>query len=308
MRSCSRRKTDDDATTTLRGLDVTSIAWARRGLAQAFRAAGLDTPALDARLLVGHALGLDHAGLAAAAERLLGSPEIARIETLAARRFAREPVARIIGTKEFWGLPLLVTPAVLVPRPDSETVVAAALAALDRRKARMRALRIADLGTGSGALLFALLSELPHAYGVGTDRDPPALATARANAARLGLAARADFVVSDYGTALAGGLDLVIANPPYIRTQDIESLAPEVRDFDPRCAIDGGPDGLAGYRAIAADARRLLAPAAPLLVEVGAGQSRAVADLFECAGLAVESAPQADLSGVARVVAARRTF
>jgi release factor glutamine methyltransferase len=306
MRSCLPHKNDDGATTTLRGLEVTSIATARRSLAQTFRAAGLDAPALDARLLVGHALGLDHAAFAAAAERPLAPAEIACIEAFAARRLVGEPVARIVGMKEFWGLPLLVTPAVLVPRPDSETLVAAALTALDARKARARAVRFADLGTGSGALLLALLSELPHAYGVGTDRDPCALATARANAERLGLTARAGFVASDYGTALTGGFELVIANPPYVCTRDIESLAPEVRNFDPRGALDGGPDGLAAYRAIAADAGRMLAPGAPLLVEVGKGQSRVVSDLFERAGLAVESAPQRDLAGIARVITARR--
>ncbi len=287
-----------------RRLDVTTIAARRRALAQAFRAAGLDAPALDARLLIGHALGLDHAGLAAAADRALAPEEIARIDRLAARRLAREPVARIIGLKEFWGLPLAVTAAVLVPRPESETVVEAALAALGGRAARMRALRIADLGVGSGALLLALLTELPRAYGVGTDRDPRALATARDNAERLGLRARAEFVAADYGTALAGGFDLVIANPPYVRTQDVESLAPEVRDFDPACALDGGRDGLAAYRAIAADARRLLALSAPLVVEVGAGQAGDVANLLQRAELRVESVAR-DLAGTARAVTAR---
>ncbi|MGZ8325581.1 MAG: peptide chain release factor N(5)-glutamine methyltransferase [Rhodoplanes sp.] len=294
-----------NAAATSRQVDVTTIAARRRALAQAFRAAGLDSPALDARLLIGHALGLDHAELAAAAERALAPEEIASIDRLAARRLAREPVARIIGMKEFWGLPLAVTPAVLVPRPESETVVEAALAALGSRAARMRALRIADLGTGSGALLLALLTELPLAYGVGTDRDPRALATARDNAERLGLGGRAGFVVGDYGTALAGGFDLVIANPPYVRTGDIESLAPEVRDFDPLCALDGGRDGLAAYRAIAADARRLLARSAPLLVEVGAGQAGEVADLLQCAALRVESVAR-DIGGTARAVTARR--
>jgi release factor glutamine methyltransferase len=277
----------------------------RRHLAQAFRAAELDAPALDARLLISHALGLDHAGLASAAERPLVPAQIERIAALAARRLAREPVARILGTKEFWGLAFAVTPAVLVPRPESETLIEAALAALGDHASRMRALRIADLGTGSGALLLALLSELPHAYGVGTDRDASALATARDNAERLGLGARAGFVAGDFGTALASGFDLVIANPPYVRTQDIERLAPEVRDFDPRCALDGGPDGLTAYRAIAADIRRLLASHAPLVVEAGEGQAHAIADLLQRVGLAVETVAR-DLAGTARAVVARR--
>lgn len=283
-----------------------TVGAARRGLARMFGAAGLALPSLDARLLVAHALGLDHAGLAGAALRPLAPAEIDCIARLAARRIAGEPVARIVGVKEFWGLPLALAPAVLVPRPDTETVVEAALAAVGGAIARPRAVRIADLGTGSGALLLALLSELTHAIGVGTDCDPAALAVARANARRLGLAARGHFVASDYGTALGGGFDLVVANPPYIRTQDIDALAPEVRDFDPRCALDGGPDGLAGYRAIAADATRLLAPGAPLAVEVGAGQAHEVAELFESAGLLVKTAPKRDLNGVPRVVVACR--
>jgi release factor glutamine methyltransferase len=283
-----------------------TVGAARRGLAQAFRAAALDAPALDARLLVGHALGLDHAGLAAAAERVLSPQEVALIDALAARRLEREPVARILGEKEFWGLTLALTPAVLVPRPESETVVEAALAALDSRRARGEALHIADLGVGSGALLLALLSELPGACGVGTDRDPEAVATARFNAEQLGLAARARFVACDYGTALAGGFDLVVSNPPYVRTREIDMLAPEVRDYDPRAALDGGPDGLDGYRAIAVDARRLLATGAPIVVEVGAGEADAVAELFQSAGLAAETPARPDISGIARAVTARR--
>jgi release factor glutamine methyltransferase len=281
------------------------IAAVRRAVAARFRAGGIDSADLDARLLVGHALGLDHAGLMREGERPLGRADIAGIEALAARRLAGEPVARITGVKEFWGLPFQVTPAVLVPRPDTETVVETALARLDRDGARSRRLRIADLGTGSGAILVALLHELPDAFGIGTDCDPAALATARANAGRLGIAARTAFVACDFGAALAGGLDLVVANPPYIATDEIAALAPEVRDFDPRGALDGGPDGLAAYRAIAADAGRLLAPRAHLVMEVGAGQADAVSALVAAAVLgAVAVAP--DLAGIGRVVSARR--
>lgn len=305
MRSCLRHRSGEGSVASARRRDVTMVAAMRRDLAQAFRAAGLDAPALDARLLIAHALGLDHTGLAGAADRRLTPAEIARIAALAARRLAREPIARILGTKEFWGLPVTVTPSVLVPRPESETVVEAALAALGDHATRMRPLRIADLGTGSGALLLALLSELPQADGIGTDRDPSALATARDNAERLGLGGRTGFVASDFGTALAGGFDLVIANPPYVRTPDIERLAPEVRDFDPRCALDGGPDGLTAYRAIAVDVCRLLACRAPLVVEAGEGQARAIASLLRRAGLTVETVAR-DLAGIARAVVARR--
>ena len=166
---------------------LTTVAQARRTLAAAFRAAGLATPDLDARVLVGHALALDHAALAAQAERTLADHEADALSALASRRLAREPIARIVGIKEFWGLPFAVNAATLVPRPETETVVEAALAALDARGTRARRLTIADLGTGSGALLLALLHELPNAIGVGTDVSAPALTTARANAARLAL-------------------------------------------------------------------------------------------------------------------------
>jgi release factor glutamine methyltransferase len=280
------------------------IAAVRRDLAARFRAGGIDSPDLDARLIVGHVLGLDHASLVRDGERGLCRADIAGIEALAARRLAGEPVARLTGVKEFWGLPFQLTPAVLVPRPETETVVETALARFDRDGARSRRLRIADLGTGSGAILIALLHELPAAWGIGTDCDAAALATARLNAGRLGVAARASFVACDFGAALAGGADLVVANPPYIATDDIAALASEVRDFDPGGALDGGPDGLRAYRAIAADARRLLAPGAHLVMEIGAGQAGAVLALAAAAGLgAIAVAP--DLAGIGRVVSAR---
>jgi release factor glutamine methyltransferase len=279
------------------------IAAVRRDLAARLRAGAIDSPDLDARLLVGHALGLDHAGLMRDAERRLDRADIAGIEALAMRRLAGEPVARITGVKEFWGLPIRVTPAVLVPRPDTETVVETALARLDRDGARSRPLRIADLGTGSGAILIALLHELPNACGIGTDCDAAALATARANAGRLGVGARAAFIACDFGAALAGGLELVVANPPYISTGEIAGLAPEVRNFDPGGALDGGPDGLAAYRAITADGRRLLAPGAHLVMEIGGGQASAVSALAAAAGLgSIAAVP--DLAGIPRVVSA----
>jgi release factor glutamine methyltransferase len=257
-----------------------SVGGARRALARMFAAAALDTPALDARVIVGRALALDHAALAVAAERALDAQERERIAAMAARRLAREPVARIVGVKEFWGLPLRVSPDVLVPRPETETVVETALAALDREGERVRPLRIADLGTGSGALLLALLSELPNAFGVGTDLSVAALAVARDNAERLGLAARAAFVACDFAVALAGPFDLAVANPPYVASGELAQVAPEVRDHDPRLALDGGPDGLGAYRALAADAPRLIGVGGHLVVEVGAGQAAAVAALF----------------------------
>ncbi len=204
-----------------------SIASARRSVAQSFRRDGLATPELDARLMVAHALGLDHAALAAQAARTLTEAEAAAIAAFAARRRAREPVARIIGVKEFWGLNFKLNTATLVPRPETEVVVEAALDAVDRSQARGRALRVADLGTGSGALLLALLSELPLARGFGTDVSREALGCARDNAVALGLAERASFLACDYGSALKGPFDLVVSNPPYVARDDIASLAPE---------------------------------------------------------------------------------
>lgn len=282
------------------------VGAARRAVAAVLREAGHDTPELDARLLIGHALGLDHAGLAGAAERPLAADEASRINALAQRRLSHEPVSRILGSREFWSLPLAVTPDVLDPRSDTETVVTAALAAIDARHGRGAMRRIADLGTGSGALLLALLSELPQAHGIGTDRSRAALAVARENARHLNLADRVSFVACDYGTALAGGLDLVVSNPPYIRSADIAALSPEVRDHDPHLALDGGPDGLDAYRAIAADAPRLLAPGATLVVEVGVGQAAAVVALFDAVGLETSRPPHPDFSGVLRAVTAEQ--
>ena len=282
-------------------LEDASVDAARRAVAQAFRQQGLDTPELDARLLVGHALALDHAALARRSDRKLTAAEADAISALAARRLAREPVARIIGVKEFWGLNFKLNAETLVPRPETETVVEAALAALDG--SRREALRVADLGTGSGALLLALLSELPDAHGVGTDVSLAALRCARANARSLGIAGRASFVACDYGAALCGPFDLIVCNPPDVRRGDIATLAAEVRLFDPPRALDGGADGLDGYRVIASDARRLVSRNGILVLELGAGQLDSVRALFAGAGLAVE-ASRNDLLGVPRAVVA----
>jgi release factor glutamine methyltransferase len=283
---------------------TTTIAEARRSLIAQLRAGGVDSPELDARILIGHALGLDHAALAAAPARRLGAAEESAIAALAQRRLAHEPVARIVGVKEFWSLNLAVSAATLVPRPETETVVEAALAAVAARRPRARALCIADLGTGSGAILLALLSELPEAFGVGTDLDPAALALARGNARRLGLR-RAAYVACDMAAALRGPFDLIVSNPPYIASGDIATLPPEVRLFDPRRALDGGRDGLECYRAIAAVAPALLAPDGALVVELGTGQAEPAAALFAAAGLA-PAPPRADLNDVPRALVMRK--
>jgi release factor glutamine methyltransferase len=283
-----------------------TVAHARRALAEGFRRAELDTPELDARVLAGHGLALDHTGLAVDSGRRLTDAEARALSVLAARRLAGDPVARIIGRKEFWGLPLRVTDATLVPRPETETVVEAALDALERDGPRTRPLRIADLGTGSGALLLALLSELPRAHGVGTDASFEALAVARENAMHHGLASRAWFAACDFGAALAGGFDLLVSNPPYVASGDIVTLPAEVRR-DPRRALDGGADGLACYRSIACQAPRLLRRGGHLVVELGAGQDGAVTAVLAEQAL-LPSRPRIDLAGIPRALHARRPF
>jgi release factor glutamine methyltransferase len=282
-----------------------TIEAARRALTARFRRASVDSADLDARMLVGSVLGLDLTGLIAAAARILNRDEAERLEGFVRRRIAGEPVARIIGFKEFWGLPLRLSPATLTPRPDTETVVEAALEILRAESGRDCPLRIADLGTGSGAILLALLSELPEAFGVGTDISVPALRTARDNAGQLGFAARAAFVACDYAAALAGPFDLIVSNPPYVRSADIADLATEVRDYDPHRALNGGFDGLDAYRLIAPQASRLLAPGGALVMEVGYGQSGNVQGLLTAAGITPAGLPKSDLADIPRAVTGR---
>jgi release factor glutamine methyltransferase len=244
--------------------------------------------------------------LISAAQRQLTPDESVRLEEFARRRLAGEPVARIIGEKEFWGLPLQLSSATLVPRPDTETVVELALELLRAGGSLDRPLRVADLGTGSGAILLALLSELPAAQGFGTDISEAALRTATANAARTGLSERATFIACDYASGLSGSFDLIVSNPPYIRSTDIGGLAAEVRNHDPLAALDGGADGLDAYRALIPQAARLLAPGGPLVVEAGQGQSGPIQALMVAAGLMPVIAPKADLAGIPRAVAGHK--
>ena len=283
-----------------------TLETARRALAARFKSAAIESAELDARMLTGHVLGLDLTGLITSAQRQLTVDESTRLEDFARRRLAGEPVARILGEREFWGLPLRLSPATLVPRPDTETVVELALELLRADGATGRPLRIADLGTGSGAILLALLSELPTAAGFGTDISEQALQTAAANAFSAGLAQRATFIACDYASGLAGQFDLIVSNPPYIRAADIAGLAVEVREYDPRAALDGGADGLDAYRALIPQAAGLLAPGAALVVEAGEGQSGPINGLMTLAGLAPTGAPKADLAGIPRAVAGRK--
>jgi release factor glutamine methyltransferase len=274
-----------------------------RRLAARFREVGLDTPELDARLLVLHAAGLALEELVRDPDAPLEAAAAAALETMAVRRLAGEPVARIVGAKEFWGLPLALAPATLVPRPETETVVAAALGLPDLRE---RTVRILDMGTGSGAILLALLSELPLAWGLGVDRSAAAAAAARANAEALGLAGRAAFMAGDWGAPLAGEFDLLVSNPPYVATADVAGLPPEVRLHDPVAALDGGPDGLGAYRALAGESVRLLKGGGHAVVELGAGQEEAVTALFAAADLVISEPVRRDLAGIPRALVARR--
>jgi release factor glutamine methyltransferase len=283
-----------------------TIETARRALTARLKANAIDSAELDARLLAGAVLGLDLTGMVTAANRRLTAKESARLDQFAQRRLAGEPVARILGHKEFWGHSLQLSPATLVPRPDTEAVVELAMEMLRADGTANRPLRLADLGTGSGAILLALLSELPEAHGFGTDISAAALQTAAANAARAGLAGRATFIACDYAAGLSGLFDLIVSNPPYIRSADIGGLAAEVRDHDPLAALDGGADGLDAYRALIPQAAGVLAPGAVLVVEAGQGQSGDIEALMTAAGLAHEIAPKADLAGIPRAVGGRK--
>ncbi len=275
-----------------------------RAVRHAFRAAGLTTPDLDARLLTAHALDMTPADLVVGEAQALAEDAICRIDGLCNRRLAGEPVARIVGYREFWGLRLRLSPATLEPRPDTETLVETVIGRLQDGGLRSAPLKIADLGTGSGAILLALLSALPNASGIGTDLACDALATARQNARQCGLGERARFAAMSYADALTGPFDVVVCNPPYIATDTLAGLDREVRLFDPKSALDGGADGLDAYRRLAADLPRILACEGLAVVEIGADQADPVTALLRGGGLRPEP-PIADLAGRPRVIAIR---
>jgi release factor glutamine methyltransferase len=260
--------------------------------------AGFDEPRRRARRLLTAALGLSDAEVFAHPERPLGEAEQTRIAAMLGRLLAHEPLTRILGSREFWGLEFSLSADTLDPRPETETVVEAVLA---RRPDRHRRYCILDLGTGSGCLLLALLSELPQAFGIGVDLAPGTAAAARRNAAALGLSGRAGFLAGSWDAAIRGPVDVILANPPYISSAAIDDLAPEVARYEPRRALDGGPDGLDAYRLLAPAVRRLLRPGGIGLVEIGERQAGAVTALMERAGLAVEEVRQ-DLAGIERCV------
>lgn len=218
-------------------------------------------------------------------------------DALLDRRVRREPLAYILGHREFWSLDFLVSPATLIPRPDSEAIVEAALAACPNPR------RVLDLGTGTGCLLLTVLHERPSAFGVGVDISPDAARLAARNAHRLGLGDRAAFVCSDWTEALSGRFDLVLSNPPYIETEAVEELMPDVSEYEPRRALDGGPDGLAAYRRIIRALPHIMVPMGVTVLELGAAQADAVGAEAEAMGLDVGF--RLDLAGMRRALVLR---
>ncbi len=267
-------------------------------LAARLRAAGVENSAREAALLLRSAASLSASDLVAAPEAPIG-PAAGQLEAFARRREAGEPLARIEGRRAFWRHEFAITPDVLDPRADTETLVEAALEAMRSRGGDP--LTVLDFGVGSGAILGALLSEWPRATGVGVDVSAAAAAVAEANLVALGLGARARVVVGNWGDGLAGTFDLIVSNPPYIRAGDIAGLARDVREHDPHLALDGGEDGLAAYRALAPAFCRLLKPEGRFFVEIGAGQGDDVAAIFSRAGLRVVERRR-DLGGIERVL------
>jgi release factor glutamine methyltransferase len=268
-----------------------------RGAAR-LRQAGIESPRLEARLLLAHAFGVS-------TDALLGDLDTdadpAAFEAMLARRVAREPLALITGHREFWSLDLRVSSATLIPRPDSETLIEAALVA---RPDRIGIRRVLDLGTGTGCLLLAALREYEGAFGIGIDRVPAACALARDNAAMLGMSSRVGIVCADWAAPLVGRFDLILSNPPYIPTDAVPGLMPEVARHEPASALDGGPDGLDAYRRILPVLPGLLAEDGIAVIELGQGQADPVAAL--AAGMGLATATRDDLGGIPRALLATR--
>ncbi len=257
--------------------------------------AGIESPRREARYILATAHGLTQTELLSLDE--IDEP---KFTPLLARRRAHEPLAYITGSKEFWGLPFSVSPATLIPRPDSETLIEAALETFPDKTAVKT---ILDLGTGTGCLLLAALSEFPAAFGIGVDISPEAASLAAANAKMLGLSHRAAFLAANWATPLARSFDLILSNPPYIPTQDLAGLMPDVVHYEPATALDGGADGTAAYQTIIAALPGLLSPNSAAIIELGLNQAEPVAALAHAAGFATKSRP--DLAGIPRALIIR---
>jgi release factor glutamine methyltransferase len=289
-----------DVSRSPRGERICNIATAVAAATGILAGAGIPEPRREARLILGLALDIDPAVALGYPERLIDEAARARFERLIARRAEHEPFARLKGSREFWSLDFALSPETLDPRPDSETLIEAALALLPDRQAPLRLL---DFGTGTGCLLLALLHELPNASGLGIDVQPGAVATARRNAKALGLESRAQFGCGDWDQGIEGKVDVIVANPPYIVSSELPLLAPEIRAFEPKMALDGGIDGLNGYRALAPAAKRLMVPGGFACFELGAGQVEAASALMAESGLQIK-AIRYDLAGTARCLVA----
>jgi release factor glutamine methyltransferase len=269
-----------------------ALDWAEKHL----KRVGIERARAEARILLEKASGRGRGNIIAFSEHALAGSQRDDFDALVARRCAREPISRILGSREFWSLRFDLGPETLDPRPDSETLVAAVL---ERVPDRAAPLSLLDLGTGTGCLLLALLSELPNAEGVGVDISEPAVCFAHGNAEELRLSERARFVTGDWARDISAQFDVIVSNPPYIESTAIEGLEPEVAKFDPRAALDGGPDGLAAYRALIPQAAERLKPGGLLALEIGAGQGAAVRALAAHAGLTGLGGAQ-DLAGIER--------
>jgi len=262
--------------------------------------ARVPSPRLDARLLLAEAAGVGPDEVMVRPDARLAPQARERLWAFLGRRARREPVSRILGRREFWSLDFALGPETLDPRPDSETLVEAALALVPDRGAPQRLL---DLGTGTGCLLLALLRELPRANGLGVDLSTAACEVARANARSLGLGRRARFRTGDWGRGLEETFNVIVTNPPYIADREFDSLDPEVARYEPRLALSGGADGLDAYRSLVPDLPRLLAPGGHAVIEIGAGQAQAVAALLKAWGLK-QTALHRDLGGHERCMVA----
>lgn len=279
-------------------------------LAQAVRYlkdAGIASASLDASLLLAHTLGLTREQLLSSSDKVLNNGEITSFHVLVARRAQHEPIAYITGKKEFWSLDFYVTSDTLIPRPDSETLVEAALKWARNHKVweRAKPIRILDIGTGTGCLLIALLKELPKARGVGVDNNNRALRVAEENAKRHGVETRAQFIQSNWCDAIDGTFDLILSNPPYIAAGDMPTLMPDVVFFEPHAALVAGEDGFEAYRALSPQVAARLTPGGYVFFEAGQGQAQGIEELLRKAGLKTEKAEK-DLTGIARCVVARK--